>query len=342
MPPESLLQFITNPKRSLYGYQSLDRFEESLKNPQFETTQSLSTRFAHDDINNIIDYDNIGKPQTQESSVNRFIQNVVSEIKKDEKIYAKLNEKIFTRRSQKYDLQRDMREGTKKLIGTDWDIKPEHTAIGQSLTQIIKESGSPYINQLDLEGFKERGERLYGNPKALIFPADDWGPERGQAHFSTAKPDTGAIAYVPKYGNQEDMGRVYQNQPMRSLDPDTLNLGIGNLYDLLEELGHAKQYSGATQQKVDAIHLKAEQEAWDDMVGAWAWQELYSSGEITKEEFDAKKGEVGTGRYRDTTKVEGYVHGVLGSKIKDRVSTLLDSVNQVQPITIESLFQNQQ
>ena len=183
---------------------------------QMATTQAVSTGVANDEINELIAKDSQQKQQKQLTpDLLAFIRNAVSEV----------GEEWFPK------------------FQSPPGVEPENTPYGQAIAQIVKEHGSPFINQMTLEQFKERGmvQRIKGR--------------EGRAFFTTAKP-------VEQWGEWSVNPQGYRHRSWEQVrgKPDTVHINPGNIDDLLAEIAHSKQVSGMSQQELIDSQIRTREE----------------------------------------------------------------------------------
>ena len=184
---------------------------------------------------------------------------------------------------------------------------PQNTPKGKAITQLVLESGNPFIQQMDMQGFKDRGSFF-----SKQIPEDRIPPIERNALKTL---NTGEINYQ-NFGYEKIGDKFYINFPRAMFThrapgnaPDTVMVSPGNFDDLIAELAHAKTFGEAT---VD---------------------ERYKMRDRNKREFRLLGD---SGRYRGTETVEGYTHNVVEPMLEKRFETLLDSLSA--PVPVESLF----
>ena len=181
---------------------------------------------------------------------------------------------------------------------------PDVNVSKELLYQAWKESGSPYIKEMDLEGFKNYGvtfekevprpEGIPSNVTALgrgeenLWESrydpetDKWYERTPRAFFRTAEPEqkTNIKNLLPELGKAllpGPIGQLYRAASPRApitelqrVPTDTTYIQPGNLSDLVAELAHAGQYAPLTQEEVwemDKRHAQ-EREKYGDSLSA--------------------------------------------------------------------------
>ena len=176
------------------------------------------------------------------------------------------------------------------------------------LHQVWRESGSPYIKEMDLEGFKKYGvtfekevprpEGIPSNVTALgrgdenLWESrydpetDKWYERTPRAFFKTAEPKRkiNIKNILPELGKSllpGPLGAAYRlaspRRPVtewQRVPTDTTYIQPGNLDELISELGHAGQHAPLTQEQLWELDKRytRESEKYGD------WQSLEERG----------------------------------------------------------------
>ena len=171
---------------------------------------------------------------------------------------------------------------------------PDINVSKERLLQAWKESGSPYIKEMDLEGFKKYGvtfekevprpEGIPSNVTALgrgeenLWESrydpetDKWYERTPRAFFKTAEPKRkiNIKNILPELGKSllpGPLGAAYRlASPRRPITEwqrvptDTTYIQPGNLDELIAELGHAGQHAPKTQEELWEMDKRYAQE----------------------------------------------------------------------------------
>ena len=225
---------------------------------------------------------------------------------------------------KKKEIEPSLLDFIRKSVSTVEGIEPEDTAYGRAITQLIEESYSPHIKQMGLEGFKK-----YGQVTKRERPPSEWQKEQRKKHGWTRFTSVDAGDIWQKELDKKT-GKWYTTRPRaffktdrqriegkkdglwESTGTDTTAITPGNLDELISELSHQMQYGP----------LKIEQRK-----------------SLEKRRRKEKK-EYGEDVYDIPNTMEYEAHSVIQPTIQKRFETLLDSLSA--PISLESLFQNQQ
>jgi hypothetical protein len=214
---------------------------------------------------------------------------------------------------KKKEIEPSLLDFIKSNISTVGGLNPEDTTLGQAITQIVEEHGSPYIMPVHTR----RGKKARVNTQLL----KDYVKER----YGTILPDTTWVSYMtdkhttPSFHMDERKGAGDSFFPV---DTVTVPFEESRIYDkgtpeeesytpielLLEELSHVDQYQGSGKSRKLA-KMRMQREYFGDpheRPGTQEWE----------------------------------AHKEIAPKIRKRFETLLDSLSQ--SFTLESLFQNQQ
>lgn len=195
--------------------------------------------------------------------------------------------------------------------GPDMGVRKER------LKKVWEESGSPYIKEMDLHGFKHYDQTIkkeiprpegissstsmvggsYGDKNDYLWEseydpeADKWYKTTPRAFFNTAEPERKinvsnliakmAKSYVPGLQYLYPTPSVFEYERVPT---DTTYITPGNIYELIAELGHAGQYAPLSQQEIYTGEPKRAEE----------WKKY---GDVTSDEERGVYGQKGTHEY---------------------------------------------
>jgi hypothetical protein len=224
---------------------------------------------------------------------------------------------------KKKEIEPSLLDFIRKSVSTVEGLEPEDTSYGRAIAQLVEESYSPHIKQMDLEGFK-----TYGQVTKRERPLSEWQKEQREKHGWTRFTSVDAGDIWEKKLDKKT-GKWYTTRPRaffrtdtqriegkkdglwESIGTDTTFTTPGNLDELISELSHQLQYGSLNIEQRKSLEKRRRKE----------------------------KKEYGEGVYDLLNTMEGEAHNIIEPTIRKRFKTLLDSLSA--PITVESLFQNQ-
>ena len=122
---------------------------------------------------------------------------------------------------KKKEIEPSLLDFIRKSVSTVEGLEPEDTSYGRAIAQLVEESYSPHIKQMDLEGFKRYGELFESGEPRAFFKTD-------------------------RYGSPEL--------------PDTAFTEPGNFEQLVDELSHAVQYGPLSPNQVGELEYRRREE----------------------------------------------------------------------------------
>lgn len=232
---------------------------------------------------------------------------------------------------KKKEIEPSLLDFINESVATSDNIKPENTTYAQALSELVERHGSPHINQMDIEGFKKAG---------WVFkeeePLSEWQKNEVKKHGwtsfvddSTENPSweksldtkTGKWNMIKpraffKHANFKWRDLIFGAQPEGAVSEDyvpvdTINIGHGNTEQFFAELAHAMQTAKLS--KDDRKNIKRRFKRENEMFGE--------------------------NKYDIPFTLEYKAHEINENKLRREFKSLLDSLTQ--PISVESLFQNQ-
>lgn len=278
-----------NPKNSLFQL-ILSQMNPAMLSPPYIrkrhiTAEPDDTRTAHGNINNII----------SDNSVDGFIKEYHRSIAANELLEPMLAKGFFKGHLER-ETKGSVQNFLEKLIGKEEGFDYSNLTYRKAIEQLVKESGSPYINVMDED---EWGDRVRfessGKPRAhATFSKDD--------RFSE---ELGEWKNIPG-GRQASWEYVLDNGKGIRTKPDTMHV-TPDLGDLISELGHAEQFKNLSPEEF--------------------WEKISRVKSEKKSEE-----ETGISRYIGDETIEGYAHNVLEPLKRKRFETLLDSLFMSDPL----------
>ena len=236
------------------------------------------------------------------------------------------HDEINSLMDKKEEIEPSLLDFIRESVSTVKGIEPENTPYGQAIAQLVEENYSPYIKQMDIEGFKE-----YGNVWREEIPrpkeASKGATSLSYGHFDE-RTNTRRLTYQDEY--DENTKKWYRITPRAFFKnpitdhpvfksttdgkshQDTSFVPHGDVYKMIKELTHAIQYGPLNKEERRELKRRSHEE-----------RALY-----------------GEKVYRAPGTVEDEAHNLIEPAVRERFQTLIDSLSA--PITLESLFQNQQ
>jgi|TARA_R100001530_G_C4280923_1_gene145535 hypothetical protein len=280
-----------NPKNSLFQL-ILSQMNPAMLSPadirkRHITAEPVDTRTAHGNINNII----------SDNSVDGFIKEYHRSIAANELLEPMLAKGFFKGHLER-ETKGSVQNFLEKLIGKEEGFDYSNLAYRKAIEQLVKESGSPYINVMEED---EWGDRMRfessGKPRA----------HTGIATGDRFAKELGEWKNIPG-GRQASWELVLDKGKGIRTKPDTMHVPP-DLHSLIAELGHAEQFKNLSPEEFWAItsRLKSEKKSEE---------------------------ETGISRYIGDKTIEGYAHNVLQPLKRKRFETLLDSLDMLSPFEL--------
>ena len=122
---------------------------------------------------------------------------------------------------KKKEIEPSLLDFIRKSVSTVEGLEPEDTSYGRAIAQLVEESYSPHIKQMDLEGFKRYGSVFKDGEPRAFFKTDRYGSPRR---------------------------------------PDTVFTTPGNIDELIAELSHQMQYGPLSPNQVGELEYRRREE----------------------------------------------------------------------------------
>ena len=233
------------------------------------------------------------------------------------------HDKIDSLMDKKKEIEPSLLDFIRNAVSTIEGLEPEETPYGQAIAQIVKESYSPHIKQMDIEGFEK-----YGNVWREEIPRPkeaDKGTTSISYGYFDERTKTRRKEYKDEYDEKTKKWYritpraffktpIFDDYPKTSeyfSHPDTAFVPYGDVSTLLAELPHSIMYGPLNTEERRELKRRTIEE----------------------------KSLHGEKVYRTPDTSEDEAHNLIEPVMIERFKTLLDSLPA--PITVESLFQNQ-
>ena len=131
---------------------------------------------------------------------------------------------------KKKEIEPSLLDFIRKSVSTVEGLEPEDTSYGRAIAQLVEESYSPHIKQMDLEGFKRYGSVFKDGEPRAFFKTDRYGSPRR---------------------------------------PDTVFTTPGNIDELIAELSHQMQYGPLSPNQVGELEYRRREEEKEYGEGAY-------------------------------------------------------------------------